>query len=247
MKDEITWPEWLPRSVRVAAIRVIEHRRLLGDPSPALRLALDKRMANVWGELLKYRRNGNHAVAHSSQAQKLPYDDEMYYPVCFHRCKYPCYRDDTHYTNAQCALAILYLSALDGSVVSPSARDELKELAQHYREQATRLREIRDEVKEIRLGDFPEAGSIERLVQFYELWAERCEQRVEHIAALVANETIRCRTDPDLRALVVILLRTTSRLFTMPLYGVVATIASVLLDREVSPSLVRSIARTLCT
>jgi hypothetical protein len=214
-------PAWLPQEAWLWAIGVTLQRIAQDeDPAPIVGLATDPRMRAVWSELGKRRRNGPGFV----------------YPI-------PSILGDNEERRAQVTTLLLLIAALSlyNDTSRAISRGELDGMRQHWRRRALLLREIQAELAGFctDISDPMLAGLVAA--------AEFCNQKAEAAASNSQLVVDRHRTDPRLRAFLVELIGITRRLFDRPLYGVVATIASVLFDCEVSPSLVRSITRTLCT
>jgi hypothetical protein len=139
---------------------------------------------------------------------------------------------DDEETNRALALVWLFLMAVSAYACGVEARrpDEVSLI----REATTILRETQKAI---------ESGSgDDEMLAWVCFWASVAESRLEDIERWPELVVSRHRTAPKLQAFILVLLSETRYLFTRSLYGVVATIASVLFQHEVSRSLVRRCA-----
>jgi hypothetical protein len=215
------WPDWLPQLIAIEA-------ETFGNPTPAdvQRLATDPRVRIVWQELLKRdRRTGvpKYPAAHSEEE-----------PNC---------------------LQFLFRTAIVIYRGEYATRGRLAEDIRRLREYAIQLREIVEGHKRFaEYADYSTAGvffGLDSTGAFFNLSSQmdvlgRLAAAYEQFADILARlpeAVIRERTDPQLHGFIARFSRATKTFFDTPLYGVVATVASVLFERPVKPILVRSISR----
>jgi hypothetical protein len=253
-------PKWLPRSVAIEARWWLPGGttppgcRPPRDETAGWRLATDYKMQHVW-RFLEHPRRGGHRVpclnsngAHSAECHsQLP--------------------------TSRCAFRTLFREAiwLRTPLVS---HDQAIEEARRDRTWAAQLRTYHEELEEqpsraaggfqeilstranydsrrqrdwaspfssdVLLRDKYPVNVLLELAAFHEARARWLESRTP------ASAVVRKKTDPDLYNFIGQLSRVTRNTFGSPLYGVVATITTVLFEVEdpgISPDLVRSIGR----
>jgi hypothetical protein len=219
------FPGWLPDLIREEAAKVVRrHLEAGSDPAAVIRLAVDRRMKPVWSELRKNNRGG---------------DDRNYYGI-------PAERRDL-------AMLALFRDALICYQSAPAAisRRELQDERKFCREHAAALVK---EIEELKRRGIEAAGSaackyapvlpgLATAAEFYRVRSETLE----------GFQVERHRTDPRLEGFLTSLLWCTRSSFQLPpaaaerinrrnaaLFGIIATIASVLFEVDVSKDTVRN-------
>jgi hypothetical protein len=180
------------------------------DPVPVRRLATDPRMRAVWTEIGKHHRGAGGHHFHQSRPRATKEDQ-------------------------QTAMARLFSDALlfHDELPFATSRSELKQLQTRNRQRASEARRMKAEL----ISRGASAASVDRLPLFPD--AAFFDQMAQTADVEPRVQVVRRRTNPQLRGFLVALLSQTRFLFGSPLYGIVATMASVLTERNIRRSLVR--------
>ena len=211
----VQFHDWLPEAVRAEATKVVRGHLAAGnDPAAVMRLATDSRMQTVWEYLGKRRQNGG------GNPDGIPDDRRSETMVALFRRALICYQ------NSPAALS----------------ETELDDLRQRWRERAAFLREIAAELPSLGIqgaaAALPKYATallgVTAAAEFYEQTAAGLEVGASMLVK-------RHRTPPHLRGFLVHFLWHTRRHFGTPLYGIAATIASVLFNQRVSKDMARSV------
>jgi len=138
-------------------------------------------------------------------------------------------------------------NALNGHLHAPPSisTTELQSRKQHYREQVDSLRQAIDELD--RLGIEGVSPALPRYATVLPGLSSAAEYYARHADSLeVAPDMLveRHRTDPKLRGFIRYMLGVSNHLYGQPLYGTVATFASVLFECPVSDDIVRRVWRS---
>ena len=213
------FPGWLPDLIREDAAKVVRgHISAGNDPTPVIRLATDDRMQAVWGELSKAQRD---------------------------KAGRSYYRVDG---NIQAAMLALFRGALTCYRNAPTAltQSDLDESKQRWLARAELLREIEGELTDLGIHGAASAlpkyatvlPGLAAAAEFYQRYAETIEVAPDMLVE-------RRRLDPRIRGFLAYLLSVTRSIFHQSLFGIVATIASVLFETEISKTTATKIDRAL--
>ena len=219
-----SFPAWLPEAVADEARRILEHTK---DPALVVRLATDSRMKRVWAELSKHKFDRPHLdksvlrLGGPLLDARLT-DQEAALTMFFWWA----------YARARAPIALITISELDALLAS------CESIARELRKSAADVRALPDrlsgsemlEIQDIEHGHAEyHARNMERAAKFYEGAIAKIVQlkAVEGLDPRVVDRPGQYR---PARSYV----RHLATNISKPLYGTLATIASVALDHPIS-------------
>jgi hypothetical protein len=237
-------PNWLPSSAAHEAQRLLSVESV--DAALVVRLATDERMRSVWREVTKHNKQG-HTRSEMSEAWK------HFRPPL-----------SEQFTNEEAALALFFWYTCFFAHLRPTVRTiaEWGSLLATCRDEAERLRASAKVLRDLRLmpggaQDWFQLGEIS--TQFQNIYANQIEEAADfydEISENIINQKTQggdsFTVERDFgnrapRAYIRLLAPETRMLFGTPLYGSLATVASVALGCTVTTPQVREWARTAPT